>query len=533
MTFLFPVFVLIFFPIKIARDTLYYSYYWQLKEYRLDRFSDYIKTLKGRKQILTISILINFILILLYLLFNIYKNFDYYYFLTIAFLGFEAVKTVFDFFKRKLKRPKFTLKALLICAFVFAIEGYLLTFGNFLFENYPSPLTFLILCILVPFFVTFAVLLLKPLTYFLKQRIINKAKQKIASMPNLKVIGITGSYGKTSTKEFLYTIVSGKFKTAKTGEHINVDIGVAKEVLNNLKNDDEIFIVEMGAYKIGEIKAICDIVRPQIGIITGINEQHLSLFGSQENIIKAKSELIEALPEDGTAILNFDNEYLKELKPKAKTFFLSIETEKDCFASEIEVLPDYLKFNTNIGAETEEIKVKLLGRQNISNLLAAISTANLIGMSLKEIVKACEKIKPPEKTLEPFKGIDKSILLDDSYNANPDGVITALEYMKVYKDYKKILVFPGMLELGEKSGELHEKVSRVAAQICDYVFVTSMDFIAPIKKGLGEKFTSDKLIVESDQDKIFEKLKNLLNKDKSVVLFESRGAEKVINLLKK
>jgi len=543
------IFIAIF--LKFSRDILYYSYYWQLKEYRFDRVLDFLHTKKGLKTFFSLSFLINFILILIFPLF-IFIDKDIYIYLLLLFFFVGALKVLLELVTKRLKKPIFTLKSILLVGGVFAVEVSILTifiiYNDFsYFLNLLSPILpsigkgehimasafyLLVLLIFIPFLVTLGVVILKPVTFLMKKRIINKAKAKIASMPDLKVIGITGSYGKTSTKEFLYTILNQKFKTAKTGEHINVDIGVAQEVLTKVKKDSEVFIVEMGAYKIGEIKSSCDIAKPQIGIITGINQQHLSLFGSQENIIKAKSELVKALPGDGTAILNFDNKFLAELKLKVKTLYYSLKKEKYCYASEIKILPDKLKFRVHLGKEAEDFSVNIQGKHNISNLLGCVIAAHEVGMSLTEINKACRQIKPLEKTLRTLKGVNDSVLIDDSYNANPDGVIEALKFMNVYEDYKKIFVFPGILELGKATKEAHIRVAKKAAEVCDYIFITATDFVKPIKEGLSD-FPEENLIIETDQEKILKKLKKLLEKDKSVVLFESRGAEKVISSLKK
>ena len=171
----------------------------------------------------------------------------------------------------------------------------------------------LIFDILTPAIISAIVLIFQPISVFEKYRLIKKAKNKRKKFSNLLVIGITGSYGKTSTKEFLYTILVEKFgkdKVLKTKEHQNSEVGISNCILKELNETYEIFIVEMGAYNIGGIKLLCNIAQPKIGILTGINEQHMATFGSQENIIKAKFELINSLPEDGLAILNWDNNFI-------------------------------------------------------------------------------------------------------------------------------------------------------------------------------------------------------------------------------
>ena len=268
---------------------------------------------------------------------------------------------------------------------------------------------------------------------------IRKAKREREIFKNLLLIGITGSYGKTSTKEFLYTILSRKFNVLKTKEHQNSEIGISQCILKDLKPEHEIFIVEMGAYGRGGIKLLCDIVKPKIGILTGINEQHLALFGSQKNIIRAKYELIEALPDNGLAIFNGDNKYCLDLYDKTeKPKKISSSWPKpsnfvpDIWAENVIVQKNYVFFKACNPEECINLKVYLSGDHFISNLLATIYVAQELGMKTEEIVEGCFKIESAKNTMNLFKGINGLIIIDDSYSANPDGVIAALDYLNVY-----------------------------------------------------------------------------------------------------
>ena len=355
-------------------------------------------------------------------------------------------------------------------------------------------------------------------------------------LKKIKVIGITGSYGKTSTKEFLYTILNEKYKVVRTKGNNNTNIGVARTVLNKVNDDYDYFICEMGAYKIGEIEEICNIVKPEIGILTGINEQHLDLFGSIENTIQAKFELIKSLPKDGVAIINSriknqESRYLIPPLSKGARGISGLDVEKIILyslknISDIKVMPDCVEFIY----KNQKFKANLLGRHYIENLLAAIIAAENLGMNLEEISEAAEKIKPSKFMMRKLDGLNNSVFIDDSYSANPDGVIAALDYLnEAYRDYKKIIVFPGIIELGNKSEEVHQKLFSKIGEVCDAAYMlNSQKFVK--SKVYKVDDNKCKFIFEKNFDKAAKMLKNNLNK-KTAVLFESRGAGVVMKRL--
>ncbi len=228
--------------------------------------------------------------------------------------------------------------------------------------------------------------------------------------PNLLVIVITSSYGKTSVKEFLGEILSKNFRVLKTEKHINAEIGIAKTILEKLRPEHQILIAEIGAYERGKIREVCQMLKPKIGILTGIGSQHLSTFGSLENIKKAKYELIESLPKNGIAII------YNKLKLTAE----NIIVEKE-----------YVSFTvSSSGNDRADFKLNLSGAQNIINILLAASCAKELGMTLGEISTACRKIKPGQGGMK-FLRKESPVVLDASYSANYDGVIADLEYLKL------------------------------------------------------------------------------------------------------
>lgn len=280
---------------------------------------------------------------------------------------------------------------------------------------------------------------------------INDAKKRLKSMPNLKVIGITGSYGKTSMKYYLKTLLQNKYNVLMTPGNFNTPLGVTITVRRDLKPTHEIFLCEMGARHVGDIKEVCDIAHPDMGIITSIGPQHLETFFTMENIQKTKFELADALPEGGKIFLNGDNEYIQE---KAKeysntTFYYSENDGAGYKAKDVSVSQMGTEFTVvTPDGEEERFTMKLIGAHNVINVVGAIGVAHSLGMSLKELKVPVRRIQPVEHRME-MKPHGDVTIIDDAYNSNPVGSKAAVETLKMF-DGIRILITPGMVELGDK-----------------------------------------------------------------------------------
>lgn len=517
--------ILAFF-IRTSRNIFYNIFLWQLKEYRIDRLFAYLKTSQGKKFMLGPITLVKWILFL-----GILTGYDiYFYYIFWLIWIIEAVLGIRELVLYRWRLPKFTIKVIFILFTVFFIISYFILkdFTDIIFE-------ILIRGVYVDRFINLAILIIIGLLSFpvfiYKKLIIWKAQKKISSFNNLKVIGITGSYGKTSTKDFLATILGEKFTVAKTPEFTNTDIGIAKFILKELQPAHEVFVVEMGAYKKGEIKVICNMVKPQIGVITGINEQHLELFGSIENTKRAKFELIESLTKGGNAIFNGNNnhcvemaEWTKALKIKATTF----KTVTD--VKNINVFWDHIEFCLLDKNKSYQFKVDLLGIQSLENLLPAIYAARCLGLNLGEIQKGASKIISPPKTMQFIENKKGTTLIDDTFNANPDGVIAAIKYIRIFKG-KKILVLTPLIELGHEAEKIHKFLGERIVQVCDLVLLTNLNyhnsFIEGAKKSSGEdKVRIVNALVGAKL------LRENMGKD-GVVVFEGKEAGRILQALVK
>ena len=381
---------------------------------------------------------------------------------------------------------------------------------------------------------TIANLLLYPLERTINGTYLLLAKKRIKTLQP-KVIGITGSYGKTSTKYILHQILSQKFNTLMTPDSYNTPMGICKVIRGDLTAEHEIFIVEMGAYKRGDIRELCNLASPHIGILTAVGPQHLERFKSIENIAKTKYELIESLPPGGLAVFNCDNEICAGLADKreqdgnpvrryaTEPFPVPSGAERaELTAMNIQHTDAGLVFtlHTSVGMETE-IQTQLLGRHNVSNILAATAVAIECGMTLEEIRIAMAKVDPVPHRLQLTASEGNVTIIDDSFNANPVGAKAALEVLTEIQGGKKVLVTPGMVELGEREYEENKRLGEHAADVCDLVILVGPKRTTPILDGLkAVQYPSRQIVVARNLEEVKQHLATQVEAG-DVVLFEN------------
>jgi UDP-N-acetylmuramoyl-tripeptide--D-alanyl-D-alanine ligase len=341
-------------------------------------------------------------------------------------------------------------------------------------------------------------------------------------MPNLKIIGITGSYGKTSTKYALTTLLKQKYNVCMTPENFNTLSGVERAINENLKSTDQIFVCEMGAKNIGDIKEICDLVHPTYGVLTAIGPQHLETFKTIENVRKTKMELIDSLPKEGKAFINYEDENIKATKVEKNNIKYGLNNTSDVYAYNIEMTESGATFNIHTpNGEIEDIKTKLLGEHNILNIVGAISVCIEMGLTIDEIKAGMRYIKPVPHRLELKKNPNGLLIIDDAYNSNIQGATKAFETLKMFKNKTRILVTPGMVDFGTESEKYNTEFGKRAANCADFVILVGKKQAEPIKKGLvEEKYPEDKIyIAENLQDAI--KKWNEFDASNSVILLEN------------
>lgn len=324
-------------------------------------------------------------------------------------------------------------------------------------------------------FAMLAVWLLKPVEKHINDGYYRDAEQILKSMPDLKIIGITGSYGKTSTKHYLNRILSEHYDVMMTPGSFNTTMGVIRTIREYLKPYNEVFIVEMGAKQIGDIKEICDLVHPSIGIVTAVGEQHLESFGSIENVQRTKFELVDSLPADGLAVVNNDFPYVASRKVnnvECIRYAVSSPENADFTAEDIYYSTSGTKF-TVLGPDgfSEAFETPLVGECNVSNLLAAIIVALKMGVPVEKIRYAVSHIEQVEHRLSMKHTHGGVTIIDDAFNSNPSGSAMALDVLAMMKGGRRIVVTPGMIELGDRQSELNREFGRKIAVSADVAIV--------------------------------------------------------------
>ncbi len=361
-----------------------------------------------------------------------------------------------------------------------------------------------------------------PIEKLLSLRFKLKAKNKLKNMPNLKVIGVTGSYGKTSSKNVLNDILSVKYNVLPTPKNFNTPVGLTITINNYLDKFNDFLIAEMGAFKRGEVKYLCDYVKPTYGILTKIGTAHLESFGSQENIQKGNFELIESLPSDGIGILNGDDplQVSYKLKNNCKIVFIGIENKNvDVKASNIKLSAYGSTFDVTFKGDKKkyQFETKLLGQANIYNILAGIALGHELGLTIKQLQTGVKRVNTIEHRLELKRYFDINII-DDAYNSNPVGAKMALDVLKLMPG-KRIVVTPGMIEMGSLQKELNYTFGQEIADAADEVILVGKNQTKDIYDGIvSKKFKKDKIHIINDVKEAFPMMQTLKDKETYALL---------------
>jgi len=533
--FKFIVLLIIFWFLWELKYTLFWLYLWQLKDYHIPRFIDHFRTHKGRKLIFAPLQIVKIVLLASFFIAGSLG--EYIFYLLLLIYIYQGVSFLIGLSKKAIKRPVPTVKILFLTA-VSAAVIYV-----FFVRSQEQVIALLIFDILTPIIISIVVLFFQPFFVLVRNQVLSRARDKIQktkAVSGLKVVAITGSYGKTSTKEFLATILSKKFNVLKTKDHQNTEVGVARCILDDLKPNHEIFIAEVGAYNKGKVKEVCKILEPQIGIVTGVNEQHLSLFGSMKNLVSAEGggELAEFLVNKGLLIVNGGNKYCLDLYKKfsgnKKIYSLHNKViSSDIWADSIAIDKNKISFlAVNKSGDLAHFDVRVLGGQNIQNLLAAILVASELGMSFGEIAEACKNIFPEQAGMTITQSGSGVYVIDSSYSSNPDGVMADLEYLKIFSG-KKVIVMPCLIELGQASRAIHRKIGKKIAETCDLGIITTKEFFKEIVENAQNWGEQKKNILQISDAKLIREKITAFCKPGDAILLEGRSREDIITIIKK
>jgi len=538
-----------FWMLAMHRQILFWLYLWQLKEYHPGRFLAHFETRKG-KSIFLNPLFLGKIAALLFFA-------GYYYFvhkigliigLALALYLLQGVRTFWGIFCRNLIHPELTQKSVfLIAAAHFVVFGSgLAIFGLLLGEMSlihfaVSAFCLMVIDILMPLIISLVVLGLQPLTIWKKNKILNQAREIIKGRTDLSVIGIAGSYGKSGVKDLLAHILSQKYKVLKTRANQNTEMGVSQTIINDLKPEHQIFVCEIGAVHKGKIAQTAGIVKPRIGILTGINQQHLGVFGGQKNIVDAKFELLEALPENGTAILNFTSPLVRDNFDAKKDGISAqkiIFAGNDIFASDIQAKIDNLSFILNYQDQKIKIDTNAKGAWMAETIILSIAGAASAGMELAAVAAIVNQTDFTPFNLElkrvgPFltkKGptlFEEINIINSTYSANSDGVMAHLDYLKLWSG-KKAIIMPCLIELGKESKKIHFEIGQKIAAVCDLAIIATKDCFKEIKAGaLSAGMKPENIIFSDKPKKISELLQTRLTAG-DILLLEGRLPQEII-----
>jgi UDP-N-acetylmuramoyl-tripeptide--D-alanyl-D-alanine ligase len=354
--------------------------------------------------------------------------------------------------------------------------------------------------------------MLYPVEAGFRRMFVGRARRNLSKAGPV-VIGITGSYGKTSTKEYLAHILSARYRVLATPKSYNTLMGVCLVINSDLTGGEtyDYFIVEMGAYIEGEIRRICNLTKPQISIMTAVGPQHLERFGSLEATARAKYEIIEALPPDGVGVFNWDNHYVRALYEKGypKTR-IAVSWENADHATQLRFLArnvqqtvEGLEFDVvdTLLDEQLHFSTRLLGQHNVTNILLATAVARHLGLTLTEIAVRVASLEPAEHRLQTKTLPGGITVIDDAYSANPVGAQNVLDVLALYQHGRRVLITPGIVELGPLQDQENHKLGVRAAQVCTDIVLVGIEQTRPIQKGVREAgFSEDHLCVFDTRD---------------------------------
>jgi len=433
--------------------------------------------------------------------------------LLLYLISSEGIKELFriipkknDFTRTGLKRPKLTARSILMSILFVVVTFVYFSYANiigkeFLLNWYPYPLWYnlilfilvaLIFLIFIPLFAMISALPTALLAYLQTYKRLIQAK-KILDRKKPKIIGITGSYGKTSTKLLLNHVLSKKYSVFKTPKSFNTKYSVANSIVRGYK-DEEIAIIEYAAYKKGEIKELTKWVKPNLAIITGLTNQHVGLFGTLEDIIKAKAELVSSLAKNSQVICNCYDEKTKRIydESNSKAQLIQVKPELGQIKISNARIDDQAKLQFKWGESV--VKTQLVGAQYVEIVHMVITTALQFDMKKESIIEAIESFNPHEKFIVTYNLANGVKVIDDGDTSNPKGFEAMIKLAKSYKASQKVLISPGIVDLGKDSREVHLDLAQKTKKVFDKVI-----YVGEAGKADFKSVWSDELLTTSDQ----------------------------------
>lgn len=434
--------------------------------------------------------------------------------------------------KKSIKKLVFTarIKRLYVTAII--LLGILLTVCEVVPQTLAGEIC-RVVCIVLstvsPLLAVIAWVITYPAEKIVNRYYINDAKRILNQHKSLTVVGITGSYGKTTTKFILNRILSEKFNTVCTPQSFNTPMGVVRTVRTLIKPQTQVFVCEMGAKNKGDIKEICDIVHPDYAIITSVGEQHLETFKSVYNVFKTKFELADAVhAKGGITFANLDSSAIAERKDLRQDVIYFGDNTK-YFAENIFCDENGTTFDLCLDGAKFTVSTKLLGFHSVCDILAAASLAHTLGVSDNDIKFAVNSLKPTEHRLELKTYVNGSMLIDDAYNSNPEGCLEAVRVLGSFKGKKKVIITPGLIELGSREYDCNYALGLAAAKYCDIIILVGQNRSKPMRDAINTtEFNQNNVYVVSSFKEAMEIYTPMADKD-SVVLLENDLPDNYLN----
>ena len=377
--------------------------------------------------------------------------------------------------------------------------------------------------LLLPLWIALGGLIAWPIEKLISEMYFRDAQRILRARKDLIKIGITGSWGKTSVKFILGTILEEKYHTLVTPSSFNTPMGVTKIIRSKLEPGHRIFVAEMGARHVGDIRELCRLVHPQYGILTSVGPQHLDTFKTIERVTKTKYELMDAIPADGKCFFSDDNGICRELyrKTEKEKYIAGLDSETDdVWAEEITVTPEGSRFTLCTEKERIPCETKLLGELNIRNIVLCASAALALGMTGEQIVRGIRKLEPVEHRLQLIPNPGGITLIDDAFNSNIRGAEQAFMVLSAFPQ-TRIVITPGMVELGNREYEMNREFGGYMARGCDVAILIGKKRSEAIAEGLKENgFPAENIHIADTLDEASAYMRSIVNPG-DTVLFEN------------
>lgn len=508
-----------------AYASKYYLHMMQLESYQVDGYQRWLKKNQDKAAgfTLNIGVIATIAAFLLNLLLNMLLGKTAGSIVSLILMIVSFGVSVYVYTQRLYeKKPKTPIVFTPRMKRLYAMAAALLLIGSALLGAVGIP-SYLIFSA-IPYMTLIAALVMQPFERRVNDTYLRDAKRILEEHKSLIKIGITGSYGKTSTKVILAKILSEKYSVYATPASFNTPMGLTRNIREQLKLTHEVFIAEMGARHVGDIAELCDLVNPKYGVITSIGEQHLETFGDVKTVANTKFELIEHLPKDGAAFFGADDSLADQLYQRAK-----------CEKYRAGLGSGYLFMyaeNTEVGAngsrfllcesagERVSCETKLLGTHNIKNIILAAAVARRLGLSMDEIARGIRKIEPVEHRLQLIKAAGDMVIIDDAFNSNPVGAAEALKVLSAFSG-RRMVVTPGMVEQGARETELNREFGQRMATKCDVAILVGEKRTKPIYDGLvNAGFEKQNIHVVKNLEDATALLAKI-GRPKDVILFEN------------